>query len=56
MLAPARLRDVVSGDVIYEPLAFSEDGEYAWRSDVVYYFEKYNLTLPEEFIVTVINR
>ena len=55
-VSPSRLRDVVSGDIIDIPLTFTEDDRYAWRSDIVYYFEKYNLTLPENFINDVMNK
>jgi len=30
------------------------DGKYTWRSDVIYYFEKYNLKLPDEFVKEVL--
>lgn len=27
-----------------------DDGEFVWTSEVIYYVEKYNLILPDEFI------
>lgn len=48
--SPQIVYDVISGEVISEQLTCTDDGKYAWRSDVVYYFEKYNLLLPNDFI------
>lgn len=36
------------------PLVMKTDGEYAWRSDLEYYYNKYNIDLPQEFIKKVI--
>lgn len=36
------------------PLVMKTDGEYAWRSDLEYYYNKYNIGLPQEFIKKVI--
>lgn len=48
--APGRLRDAFTNAVIPgEMLAYS-DGEYYWGAEVIYYFEKYNLELPEAFV------
>lgn len=30
------------------------DGKFRWRSQIVYYFKKYNVELPQEFIDAVI--
>lgn len=30
------------------------DGEYAWRSDIIYYVEKYNMRLEEDFVNKVL--
>lgn len=48
--SPQIIKDVISGEEISEQLTCTDDGKYAWRSDVVYYFEKYNLLLTNDFI------
>ena len=49
-VAAGYAKDVLTGDKIDGELCCYTDGKYAWRSDTVYYFEKYNIKLPEEFI------
>ena len=49
--APGRVKDVVSGKYIDGDLCCYTDGTYEWRSDTIYYFDKYNLRLDEEFIL-----
>lgn len=48
--APAILNDVITGERLNMPLTMMNDGKYEWRSDLIYYFEKYNIELPEAFI------
>lgn len=36
------------------PLVMKTDGEYAWRSDLEYYYNKYNIDLPQKFIEKII--
>ena len=46
----AKLKDYISGeDISGETIGYT-DGEFAWRSDLCYYFEKYNFKLPKEFV------
>ena len=52
--SPQECFDVVSGEKINEPLSCMDDGVYYWRSDLIYYFEKYNLKLLDEFVDYVI--
>ena len=48
--APGRLRDAFTNAIIPgEMLAYS-DGQYYWGTETIYYFEKYNLKLPDEFL------
>ena len=48
--APGRMIDAFSHATIPgEMLAYS-DGEYYWGSEAIYYFEKYNLKLPDDFV------
>lgn len=48
--SPAIVHDVLSGERINHELTCMTDGLYAWRSDLIYYIDKYNLNLPEDFI------
>ncbi len=42
-VAPGRATDVFTGEVIPTVFACYTDGKYAWRSDLIYYVERYNL-------------
>ena len=55
-VAAAKMVDVISGEAISGELSTQSDGMYAWRSDVSYYFEKYNLKLPDDFIKHVLDQ
>lgn len=48
-VAPGYLHDRVANAAIITPVSYN-DGVYAWRSDVVFYFEHYNIDLPDDFI------
>ena len=48
--SPYIVKDIITGDKINIPLEFYTDGVFGWRSDTVYYFEKYNLELGKDFI------
>lgn len=54
--SPARIVDVISGEKIGSSLKMLEDDKYAWRSDLIYYFEKYNLKLDDDFIAHVMSK
>ena len=48
--APGRMKDTFANTVIPgEMLAYS-DGTYYWGAEAIYYFDKYNLKLPDDFI------
>ena len=48
--APGRMKDAFDGNIIPgEMLAYS-DGTYYWGAETIYYFDKYNLKLPDDFI------
>lgn len=53
-VAPSYIKDIISGKAINQELMMINDGKYTWRSDVIYYFEKYNLKLPDEFVKEVL--
>ena len=48
--SPAIVNDVITGERLSIPLECSNDGVFAWRSDIVYYLEKYDLRLDPDFI------
>lgn len=52
--AAGSAKDFLTGETIRQPLTCQSDGQYTWRSDIVYFFEKYNLELPEAFIQKVL--
>lgn len=54
--APAIVTDVISGEKLSISLDCSNDGVYAWRSDVLYYFEKYDLRLDADFVQHVLRQ
>ena len=47
--AAGRARDVFTDKTITEELKLMTDGKYEWRSDIIFYVEKYNLRLPDDF-------
>lgn len=47
--------DVVSGEAI-GTRTIIHDGEYSWTNDLIYYVEKYNLKLPDDFIRYVLSQ
>lgn len=49
-VAPAIVTDLINPEIKFTELRLMTDGKYSWRSDVIYYFEKYDMELPEEFI------
>ena len=52
-VAPGRVVDAITGGPIKGELKMHSDGEYAWRSDVIYYFERYNLKLDDAFLAKI---
>ena len=49
-------KDVFSGKSIQGSLAYMSDGIFEWRSDIIYYADKYNLKLDDSFIEYVLNK
>ncbi len=52
--AAATVRDVLNPDIRLN-LFLMSDGKYEWRSDVIYYVDKYDMELPNEFIQHALN-
>lgn len=53
-VAPSYIKDVIANKTVNKTLMMMNDGKYEWRSDVIYYFEKYNLKLSDDFIKEVL--
>lgn len=53
-MAPGHLIDKIDGKTIISTLAYYDDSVYRWRSDVIYYFQKYNIKLPDDFVEYVL--
>ncbi len=45
-----KAKDVFTNETINGEWVLMTDGIYEWSSDIVYYYEKYNLILPTEFV------
>jgi hypothetical protein len=54
--SPAKIKDVISGQEIDLPLECKTDGVYGWRTDFMYYIEKYDLKIPNDFVEYVISK
>jgi len=54
--SPAIVTDLINNKNKFTELYIMTDDKYAWRSDVIYYVEKYDMELPEEFIQHVLNQ
>lgn len=52
---PRQAIDCVTGEVIQQSFSVYEDGEYTWCDFLVYHVEKYNVSLPKEFIKKIYN-
>lgn len=48
--------DRYTGDKVVEADNQRTDGEYIWYESWIYYFDKYNLKLNDDFIEYVLNR
>lgn len=55
-IAPAIITDIIDKETIIPELYMMNDGIYTWRSDVIYYVEKYDMELPEDFIQHVLSQ
>lgn len=48
--APGRLKDVFTNEPIKGEMLVYSDGVYYWGSEAIYYFDKYNMKLPDGFL------
>ena len=49
-VAAGRATDFISGETIDGDFFCYSDGKYIWRSDTIYFFERYNIELPKDFV------
>ena len=56
MVNGSRMKDVFTGEPIKGEMLFMDDGKYSWTSKLIYYVDKYNLELPEDFIDHILNQ
>ena len=54
--SPAIITDLINPEIKLTELYCMTDGKYGWRSDVIYYVEKYDMELPEEFVQHVLQQ
>ncbi len=54
--APAIVKDVFDPNIRIPELLLMGDGKYQWRSDIVYYIDKYNLKIPDEFLKHILSQ
>ena len=55
-VSPAIVTDVIEPQNKINELYCMTDGVYGWRSDVIYYVEKYDMALPDEFVQHVLSQ
>ena len=55
-VAPKKIMDVVDGKTSIGPVAEHTDGEYIWTSTLIYYFDKYNVPLRDDFVAHVLSK
>lgn len=48
--------DYVSGEPTFETIHLFTDGKYCWDSEEIYHFERYNLSLNDDFIEYALSR
>lgn len=49
----ARVKDIFTSKATNVELCTFTDGVYTWTSEEMYYFDKYNLKLNDDFIMTI---
>lgn len=55
-ISPSAIVDIFTGKTVNIELCIYTDGAYAWSSETMYYFEKYNLKLNQDFIDFVLSK
>ncbi len=47
---PSLKHDIFSNEIIPGDCLYYSDGTFSWDYETIYYFEKYNMKLPDDFI------
>ena len=55
-VSPGFQTDYISGKPIKATTTLMDDGVYSWSSTLIYYVEKYNMRLPQEFEQYVLSK
>lgn len=55
-IAPGIAKDILTGETIDGPLTCMTDGVFEWRSDIIYYFEKYDIELSSAFLSYILGK
>ena len=56
MVTAAKVVDTLKKARTKVNLVFMNDGTYEWSSAIIYYVDKYNLQLPDEFVNHILQR
>ena len=54
--APGIVEDVFTGKTVPVYLLAYSDSGYSWTTEDIYYFEEYNIILPDDFITHALNQ
>lgn len=54
--AAGSFKDAITGDTIPTEALVLTDGTYVWQSDLTYYVERYNFTLPGRFVKHILTQ
>lgn len=49
-------RDIFTGERIDGEFLLFSDDKYEWSTEIVHYYDKYNLALPQDFIDNVMSK
>ena len=56
LASPERRIDLVTGKSMPQTKAIFTDGEFSWSDALIYYVDHYNLRLPAEFEIKIIDK
>lgn len=54
-VCPKPLYDIFTNELISTSFSIYTDGEFVWKSDLIYYIKKYNLELPQKLVCKINN-
>ncbi len=56
MVTASKVVDALTKAQTKIDLVFMNDGSYAWTSAIIYYVDRYNLQLPDEFVNHILKK